>query len=99
MFVVIVCTNCQGASQVGEAVLGQPVQCPLCGKPTVARTREAVLPLAKPIQEHLLSLDDDPQLPPPRPESSAKHRPARDLKKPRIKRSPLWTAIYFTGSL
>ncbi len=46
MFVVIVCTNCEGASQVDEATLGQVVQCPHCGKPTTARPKEAVLPVA-----------------------------------------------------
>jgi hypothetical protein len=102
MFVVIVCANCQGASQVDEGALGQVVHCPLCGKTTVARTREAVLPVARPVEHEPLSLDDDdrpltpspasPELP---PEPRREHTPA----KPNAKRSPLTTALYTTGSL
>jgi hypothetical protein len=102
MFVVIVCANCQGASQVDQVALGQVVQCPLCGKTTVARTREAVLPVAKPIEEQPLSLDDDDRLLTPSranpefpPEPRGEHAPA----KPYAKRSPLATALYTTISL
>ena len=67
MYVVIVCANCNGASQVDEDALGKMVQCPLCGKPTAARTKEAVLPVAKPLEQSVsdapLSLDDAPASP------------------------------------
>jgi hypothetical protein len=95
MFVVIVCTNCQGASQVEEAALGQVVQCPLCGKPTAARTKDAVLPVANPLQNEPLSLDDALPLP-SRPELNDAPPPAQPPKK---KRSPLKTACYSSLSL
>lgn len=103
MYVVIVCGHCAGASQVDEGELGKLVQCPLCGQTTVARTHEAVLPVAKPVEPpaftpppvptpppnepEVLSLDDAPQLPPKPP-------PA-----PRAKRSPVRTAVYTGLSL
>jgi hypothetical protein len=97
MYVVIVCANCAGASQVEEAELGQAVQCPLCGTLTVARTPQAVLPVAKPVApapapaEAPLSLDDAPQLPPP---------PARkEPVAPPAKTSPLRTYVYTGLSL
>ena len=55
MYIVIVCVNCNGSSQVEEEVLGKVVQCPLCDKPTVARTQMAVLPVAKPIDLFTMS--------------------------------------------
>jgi hypothetical protein len=92
MYVVIVCAHCGGSSQVDEAELGKPVECPLCGKPTVARTKEAILPVARPVAapEAPLSLDDAPQLPALRPPAA---------KPPAPKRSPLRKGIYAAASL
>ncbi len=95
MFVVIVCTNCEGASQVDEATLGQVVQCPHCGKPTTARPKEAVLPVAKPLQQEPLSLDDAPALP---SRSEPRRVAPRSLQAVK-KRSPLKMALYSTLSL
>jgi hypothetical protein len=105
MYIVIVCMNCDGSSQVEEDALGKVVQCPLCNKPTVARTQTAVLPVAKPIetlvrlpvQEAPLSLDDASPLKP-----SEKPLPQPFRKTPAIappKRSPVRTAIFATISL
>jgi hypothetical protein len=105
MYVVIVCAHCNGSSQVDETLIGQAVQCPLCGKPTVARTPEAILPVARPLEapmpaatpEAPLSLDDAPPLPPLKSERSA---PRPDAPKPpRAKQSPLRTAVYAGTSL
>jgi hypothetical protein len=61
--VVIICTNCRGASQVEETEIGRVVECPLCHRSTLAGTNEAVLPTAKPVQDAPYSLDDAPPLP------------------------------------
>lgn len=95
MYVVIVCGQCGGPSQVDEAELGQLVQCPLCRRSTVARTPEAVLPVARPVApaEAPLSLDDAPQLPP-----VPHHRPAAPRPAP-PPRSPVRRAIFMALSL
>lgn len=109
MYIVIVCVNCNGSSQVEEEALGKVVQCPLCNKPTVARTPAAVLPVAKPIdtpvttaiQESPLSLDDATPLPPAdKPKQRHEQEPIPTLPvvaPPR--RSPLRTGIFATISL
>ncbi len=108
MYIVIVCVNCNGSSQVEESMLGKVVECPLCGKPTVARTQTAVLPVAKPVeiptsqnQEMPLSLDDATPLPPPEPPKPI-FQPAtveRRIPEPPPKRSPVRTALYASISL
>jgi len=96
MFVVIICVNCDGSSQVEETDIGKVVQCPRCGKPTIARTAEAVLPVAKSIQESPISLDDAAPLPP------KDEPPAPNFESstgPRQKRPPLRTAVYAGASI
>jgi DNA-directed RNA polymerase subunit RPC12/RpoP len=66
MGVVIVCAQCGKQSQVAEGLLGQTVVCPACGQPTIARTEQPALPVAKPLQTAPLSLDDDPPAAPKR---------------------------------
>jgi len=87
MDAVIVCTHCAGESRVASSVLGQEVQCPHCGKPTLARAKAEELPVAKPLKKELLSLDDDPP---------AESPPAKKVK-PR--RSPVRTAVLMIFSL
>jgi hypothetical protein len=109
MYIVIVCVNCNGSSQIEEDVLGKVVQCPLCNKPTVARTQTAVLPLARPIEasirlpiaESPLSLDDAAPLPPR--EKPGPQRDTEPVTQTRVnappKRSPLRMGVYATLSL
>ena len=109
MYLVIVCAHCGGSSQIEEGALGKMVECPLCNKPTLARTREAVLPVAKPIDSPPapsapvtassvvpLSLDEDPI--PPDSITNASLATAKAAKGP-SKRTPLRTALYASGSL
>lgn len=106
MYIVIVCVNCNGSSQIDEAMLGKVVECPLCGKATVARTPTAVLPVARPIEssaigpsagEAPLSLDDATPLPAPEAPKAQAH-PPKEPPQP-VKRSPVRTAVYATISL
>ena len=105
MFVVIVCTNCQGASQVEEAVLGQPRT-----MPSMRETDRGANP-----RGDLAGCQADPgtaafarrrSATSPSAESSGQLRrkvihPKADREQTtaKPKRSPLWTAIYTTGSL
>ena len=84
MNVVIVCADCRGKSQVDESSLGGMVQCPLCGKPTVA-----ALPAAVP----LLSLDEDA------PASGVVSAPRVPDRVPTPPRTPLRKGIYAFISL
>jgi hypothetical protein len=110
MYIVIVCVNCNGSSQVEEAMLGKVVECPLCGKPTVARTQTAVLPVARPIESPAplqtlqpdapLSLDDATPLPHTnKPKAISVPVLAKPVARPATKRSPVRTAVYATISL